>query len=296
MDPLSSMPPMTAATYIALLASIVALWIGRKFWIGALIVAVALGYASGVLLGLAALWIALFGGLCFAFVRAKSLAARWKQRLLTGLSALCMLVLALLLGMHALPGFRNFLALDDVVLSPGAEPFTLYLNFDKTVVGIFILGICYAGLLRSSTEWGNALRRALPLVAISTLLLALFAIALGYLFWQPKWTSLFWIWAASNLFLTCLSEEALFRGFIQRELTLALQGRSGGHWIAIVVSGALFGVAHFGGGPSYVALATAAGIGYGYIYHRTRSIEMAMLAHFALNATHFLLFTYPRAA
>jgi membrane protease YdiL (CAAX protease family) len=56
----------------------------------------------------------------------------------------------------------------------------------------------------------------------------------------------------------------------------------------------LFGVAHFGGGWSYVALATAAGLGYGLIYHRTKSIEMAMLAHFGLNATHFLLFTYPR--
>ncbi len=32
-----------------------------------------------------------------------------------------------------------------------------------------------------------------------------------------------------------------------------------------------------------------------FVYHRTKSIEMAMLAHFALNATHFLLFTYPSA-
>ncbi len=109
-------------------------------------------------------------------------------------------------------------------------------------------------------------------------------------------TSVFWIWAASNLFLTCLSEEALFRGFIQRELTLALRDKRFGSWVAIGVSGALFGIAHFAGGWSYVALATASGIGYGLIYHRTKSIEMAMLTHFALNATHFLLFTYPRAA
>ncbi len=58
----------------------------------------------------------------------------------------------------------------------------------------------------------------------------------------------------------------------------------------------LFGLAYFGGGISYILLATAAGIGYAIVYRRTQSIEMAMLAHFALNATHFLLFSYPRAA
>jgi hypothetical protein len=119
--------------------------------------------------------------------------------------------------------------------------------------------------------------------------------ALGYLTWQPKWTSLFWIWAPVNLFFTCLSEEALFRGFIQRELASALHGTRYGNWVAIAVSALLFGLAHFAGGASYVALAAAAGVGYAIVYQRTQSIEMAMLAHFALNATHFLLFTYPRA-
>jgi hypothetical protein len=47
---------------------------------------------------------------------------------------------------------------------------------------------------------------------------------------------------------------------------------------------------------SYVLLAAVAGLGYALVYHRTRSIEMSMLTHFTLNAMHFLLFTYPRAA
>ncbi len=144
MDLLSSMPPMTVATYLTLLCSIVALWFGRNIWIGVLAVAIVAGYASGVLYGLAVLWIALFGALCFGYSRATQLANGWARRVSVGFAALGVLVLALLLGMHVLPGFRNFLALDDVVLSSGAEPYTLYLNFDKTVVGIFILGICSA--------------------------------------------------------------------------------------------------------------------------------------------------------
>jgi membrane protease YdiL (CAAX protease family) len=65
--------------------------------------------------------------------------------------------------------------------------------------------------------------------------------------------------------------------------------------LAISAGAVLFGLAHFAGGATYVTLATAAGAGYGIVYHRTRSIEMSMLVHFGLNATHFLLFAYPRA-
>lgn len=294
MNLIDSMPPLTVAAYDTLLLSVIALWLGRHIWVVVLFLAVIAGYVSGVLHGPGALWIAMFGGLCVAWVRAKSLASPGKRRTLRVLSAVGILVVALLLGLHALPGFSNFLALDDVVLSEGAAPYTLYLNFDKTVVGLCLIGVCYSGLLASRRDWGLAIRRAAPLVAINTVVVALFAKALGYLQWQPKWTPLFWLWATSNLFFTCLSEEALFRGFIQRELAQALAGKPYGTWLPIAVSALLFGAAHFAGGWSYVALATAAGLGYAFIYHRTQSIEMAMLAHFALNATHFLLFTYPR--
>ena len=42
--------------------------------------------------------------------------------------------------------------------------------------------------------------------------------------------------------------------------------------------------------------ATLAGVGYGVAYQRTRRIEAAMVVHFALNAVHLLLFTYPALA
>jgi membrane protease YdiL (CAAX protease family) len=45
-----------------------------------------------------------------------------------------------------------------------------------------------------------------------------------------------------------------------------------------------------------VLLATVAGLFYGAAYLRTRRIEGAILTHFALNAVHFLAFTYPALA
>jgi uncharacterized protein len=286
---------LTAVTYGAVLLAVLGLWLGRRVWMAALVLAIVLGYAARVLSGPAVIWIGAFAGLCIGYERAKTLDSAGPRIAFTVLAAIGILVVGVLLGMHALPGFQNYRVLENVVLSSGAEPYSLYLNFDKTLVGLCILRICYRGLLVRAEQWRQALRRALPIAAVNVVVVALGAMALGYLTWQPKWTALFWLWAPVNLFFTCLSEEAFFRGFIQRELASGLRNVRAGGATAIFVSAVLFGLAHFGGGVSYVVLATAAGLGYAIIYHRTQSIEMSMLAHFALNATHFVLFTYPRA-
>jgi uncharacterized protein len=282
-----------AATYVALLLAVLGLWIGRWTWVAALAVAVVLGYVSQVLQGPAAICIAAFAALCAAFRYARGNSSVRFRAALMALSAIGIIVLGLLLAMHLAPGFHNFLVLDKVVLSPGAEPYTLYLNFDKTVVGICLLGLCHPALLSRMTEWRKAMRRGFPLALGNVLLVALVALMFGYLTWQPKWTSLFWIWAPVNLFYVCLAEEAFFRGFIQREIAAAFKGTRFGAVVAVSVSAVLFGLAHFAGGVTYVVLATIAGFGYAIVYQRTKSIEMSMLAHFALNTAHFILFTYP---
>ena len=290
-----SMPVI--AVYGALLLSVIGLWIGRYVWLGLMAVAVIAGYVFGFLRGPAIVWIVAFAGVCAGYERGRALApGSVGRRVVLSLCAVGILVLGLLLGMHALPGFQNFLVLDKVVLSGGAAPYTLYLNFDKTLVGVFILGLCHQPLLKRANEWADALRRAAPIVPIHIAMVAVAAAAIGYLTWQPKWVPIFWFWAAVNLFFVCLSEEAFFRGFIQRELSAALGNSPAGSAVAIAVSAGLFGLAHFGGGVSYVVLAAAAGIGYAIVYQRTKSIEMSMLAHFALNTVHFLLFTYPAVA
>lgn len=58
----------------------------------------------------------------------------------------------------------------------------------------------------------------------------------------------------------------------------------------------LFGAAHFPGGIDYVLFAVIAGFGYGLAYRYGGGLLGAILAHFLLNTTHFLLFTYPLSA
>ena len=108
--------------------------------------------------------------------------------------------------------------------------------------------------------------------------------ALGQVALAPKWTSFFWLWAVTNLFFTCVAEEAFFRGFLQRELGRALSGFRGGQPLAVGGSAALFGLAHWAGGWSYVLFAALAGLGYALTFRASGRIEMAILAHFSLNA------------
>lgn len=287
---------LPVATFSALLLTTLALWFGARVWMPVFLIAIGLGYVSGAVSGLGALWIIVLCELCLWFCHFKRQPRNARNRAGLVSTFAGIVVVCLLLGTHTLPGFNNLLVAENLVISPGAAPYTLYLNFDKATVGILLLGLIHQQLMSRWAEWREALQAGAPILLLTVVVLMACSLAVGYVQLDPKWHSLFWIWAASNLLLTCLSEEAFFRGFIQRELFAALEGRTHAHWIAISVSAVLFGLAHIAGGWTYVALAALAGFGYAVVCQRTGRVEMAMLTHFSLNATHFLLFTYPRVS
>jgi uncharacterized protein len=282
--------PQSTAALVAiagLFATVVALWI-RPWWVllAALMVAELAGFVSGILSGPAGFWIL---GLAMAVWNFRRTAVPW-QRALTFVGAA---VMAGLLAAHAMSGFQNPIILRDVVLSPGAIPYTQYVNFDKTLAGVLVLAIGGFAPLRAVADWRAALRSAAPVAGATIAVVLAASLALGFVRFDPRWTPLFWVWAPINLLLTCLGEEALFRGFLQREIGLALGGRAYATSTAVAVSALAFGLAHAAGGWRYVLLATLAGTGYALAYQRTGRIEAPILTHFAVNATHFLLFTYP---
>jgi membrane protease YdiL (CAAX protease family) len=247
-------------------------------WLGAAI--------DGRAVGVAAVWFALVG-----WWARDGDGPRWRR----AVAALAVLAGAAGLMAHAWPGFANPRVIDAVRFTPDAVPFSLYVNFDKTLIALALLGLAHP---RAGTwaEWraiGGAVGRAAPLV-LAVVLAGSFA--LGYVRWAPKWPAEAPLWLAVNLLFTCTAEEALFRGFVQGGLRRAWAERRGGKWAALAVGAVLFGVAHAAGGWKYVALATLAGAGYGWVYERTQRVEASVLLHWALNATHFFLFTYPALA
>jgi membrane protease YdiL (CAAX protease family) len=274
--------------FVLLLGAVLSLWVHRNLALGLLALAVAAAYFSNALQGAAALWIALLG------------VGAWWHASRTGptrvASGMAFLLLAVALGLVLLPGFPRTVLVDEVTLSPGALPYTLGVGFAKVVTGIFILAFMHPGRVRSWRELGRVLARVAPVFVVTAIVVMVLTLALGYVSFDPKWTPLFVTWAVVNLFFTCLSEEAFFRGFLLRELSAMSGDRRIAAPLALVASSLLFGLVHLGGGWTYALAATLAGFGYGIAYLRTQRIEGAMAVHFGLNATHFLLFTYPALA
>jgi uncharacterized protein len=249
-----------------------------------------------ILEGLAALWIALLAALAIAYARLRANTTLPNRPAWQALLGLLFFVYALAMGLALLPGFNRVELVAPQVLSAGAAPYSIGVGFPKVVTGILILGLINPLLVRSWRELGPVLVRAFPVFAITAVAGMAVVILMGYTTFAPKWTLLFLLFAPINLFFTCLSEEAFFRGFVQHELSGVGSRPALAAGVALAIGAILFGLAHFAGGLNYVLAATVAGLGYGWAFMRTQRIEAAMAVHFGVNSVHFLLFTYPRLA
>ncbi|MCI5223123.1 MAG: CPBP family intramembrane metalloprotease [Candidatus Electrothrix sp. AR4] len=207
-----------------------------------------------------------------------------------------MLVLSVGLSLHVVPGFSNPKVVANIILSKGGIPYSKYLNFDKIFVGLFVLGFTCKNLLSTPQAWKRMLKQAAPISGTIIIVLLFMSFVLGYVRLEPKWSAIFWFWAWTNLLFTCIAEEALYRGIIQRFLIAGLAKYRYGATVGLVLAAVLFGLMHYPGGIKYVLLSTVAGIGYGWTYLRTQQIEASILTHFLLNLLHFVFFTYPALA
>ena len=284
----------TLAPFVLLLTAVLGLWLHRVVWMSALIAAVALGYHSGALQGLAALWILIAAALAWSYARARARATTSGARVLQLAVGLVFLVYALAMALAVLPGFIRVELVPPRVLSEGAAPYALAVGFPKVVIGILILGLINP--LVSLPGLGRVLKSALPVLIITTAAVIVCALALGYTRFDPHWASLFLLWAPINLLFTCLSEEAFFRGYVQHEIARIGENRAIWGALALLVGALSFGLVHFAGGAAYVIAGVVAGLGYGWAFLRTQRVEAAMAVHFGVNAVHFLLFVYPRPA
>jgi uncharacterized protein len=285
------MHALTILPFALLLAAVLGLWIHRLVWMSALVLAIAAGYSTGALQGLAAVWVVIAAALALAYVRARARPPSTTNRALQIGAGALFAAYGLAMALPLLPGFVRVELIAPQALSPGAEPYGIAVGFPKVVLGILILGLINPVLSRQGLA--GVFAKALPIWLFTAVLVSIFALAMGYTALAPKWTSLFYLWAPINLFFTCLAEEAFFRGYLQHELTRTSRAPFM-PVLALVVVALLFGLVHYAGGATYVAAGVIAGLGYGWAFLRTQRIEAAIAVHFGVNATHFLLFVYPR--
>ncbi len=250
----------------------------------------ALSLAAGVVAGIVD-WVgvavlALFAGSCLAAVRTELSKA---QR---ALSWGAVVILAVALATHQMPGIHNVLVLDGVSVSALSAEYTLYWNYDKGFAGVVLYSVCVQP--QESTPWKRVIVVTGTAAVLTGVVVGVSATAAGFVAWDLKWPAILAVWVPANLLLTCVAEETFFRGVLQRHLGWWLRGRVSEPALAALLVGAVaFGVAHFAGGTTYVVLATIAGIGYGAAYHLTGRVEAAIVVHFLLNLSHLVLFSYP---
>jgi membrane protease YdiL (CAAX protease family) len=242
------------------------------------------GLASAVLSPMAVLELALF---CLVAYLATTV--RRNLRLLFGVVAA---ILALALALHKLPGFNNPILLFQLRLSADSAPFTQYANFDKGAAGLVLLAFMCTRA-SSAADWRKLLQRAWPIALSAVIAVLGLATAIGYVKPDFKISQVSALFLSTNLFFTVVAEEAFFRGLLQDRLALSLARFRYGPLLAVACSALLFGAAHIAGGGTYVLLATVAGLAYAYAYYVTQRIEAAIIVHFAVNAVHFIGFTYP---
>lgn len=203
------------------------------------------------------------------------------------------LLLAAALFLHGLPGFHNPQVIAPAPLSSDALPFGMYLNLDKPLVAFWVVLALAPPMAGAS---GRATLAAAVLACAGAVLACLgLGLALNVVGWAPKWPEPAWIWLVNNALLVTLAEEALFRGYVQQQLSMRWRRHAWGGWAALAIAAVLFGLAHYAGGWQWMLLASCAGVAYGVAY-RYGGLAAAVLAHLGLNAAHFGLFTYPMRA
>ncbi|WP_342267714.1 CPBP family intramembrane glutamic endopeptidase [Candidatus Tisiphia endosymbiont of Empis tessellata] len=202
---------------------------------------------------------------------------------------------------HLIPGFFNILVLNKVHLSELSRPFSMFLNFDKTMSALILYSISNFYILEKTIDVKSLKQTAcFLLLCIAGVLIPAFIS--GYVKFDPKIPNVLLIWAINNLFFVCMAEEVIFRGFLQNTLKTLLEPLAGfnilgigGKNAHIIIASLIFGLAHFQGGSIYIILATICALCYGYTYDKTNRIICAMMVHFGLNLFHLMLFSYPAA-
>lgn len=192
---------------------------------------------------------------------------------------------------HKMTGFHNVILMSDIQVSQNAVPFSLWINYDKILVGS-LLFIAFYKPISKKKLLTVFIKRIAPITLISVAVVAFIATLFGMISLDFKIEKFFWIWLVVN-FMVVVCEESFYRLFLLDTVLCLYRGKNSKK-IAIFISSVVFGFMHFWGGIYYIVLACIAGFFYGMAYvFAEKRVESSIFCHYMLNIIHIVFFTYP---
>ena len=280
--------PFKLLAFFSIVCSFISMWVHKRFWVWVsfcLISFVFAFFGKVITLEIFIFLAILFGLHLLIHKEIRGFARAILFTLIT--------IISFGLLFHIVPGFNNWEIIKAMHIGKDGTPYSMYLNFDKPFVGLFVLGI-NTHLIDTKFHLKQMLKKSIPLITLGILLLLGLAYFLEVLRFDPKIPLIFPIWFITNLFLVTIPEEAFFRGFLQKEIRNAIPNKFSAPFSIFIVA-LMFAIIHFAFMPSYeyISITFLAGIIYGTIYEISKSVESAIICHFLVNLLHFLFFTYP---
>ena len=279
----------SSLAYSLLFVSVALLWLPlpKRFplWQITLLLSVAFAIAAQHILPLGLLPLMGLAVLCYYQKASPHGLIQW-------IVSLLIIVISIGLSMHQFPGFDNMKLFDHIRISAHSLPYTMYLNMDKTIAGVLLIGVLQP-VVFSPSAWFGSIKYSIQTLVFLLLLLIPLALIEHFIKLDIKIPNILPLWALTQLLFICMAEEAIFRGFLQRKLTELCNKINIDGYFAILTSSIIFGLIHYKSGSTMILFATIAGLGYGWVYDKSKRIEAAILTHFAFNLCHLLLFTYP---
>ena len=268
--------PIHVLSFMSLLMALLSLWIRKTLWIwGSFGLISFMGaFASGLLTPIAflplAFFVLLIWGLHFD---------------IHGLGRFLLAATTFLLGgalfFHLMPGF-----LDHAFL-----PYPLCLSFSKAFVGLALLG-WVVPTLSLSKGITKPLGPPVGLALIGAAVLGSLFFLLNPSLWNFHLSFSFFPWAISTLFFVVIPEEALLRGFLQKELVQWMGGNTKSQICAIAITACIYPLFHLSWASDLSLLfpTFAAGLTYALLYQITKLVETSIACHFLVASIHYLFF------
>lgn len=204
-------------------------------------------------------------------------------------SFLLALILGVVLLRHQISGFGNYPIINQVLLSEGSVPYSLWFNKDSIIVGLSLIIVFYKHRPINKSVLG----KTLLFTILGLVLLSGLSLFFELLRWDIKFVSFFGTWFLFNIMFVVI-EEAFYRLFLLESVIRLYRGVYSASIASVVVS-MFFGLAHyFYGNVTYAFLAFIVSIVYSYTYIACdRRLEASILCHVMVNIVHMLFFTYP---